>query len=72
MKTMFLLFIIITASLKILLQSKEIETGLYLVLSQDSCTAQNNVIEYLLDTLCLEQNPVRHKNQRWMAKECMS
>jgi SecDF, P1 head subdomain len=60
MKSLIIIFIIITSSLNIFSQIKTIETGLYLVISPDSCTKQTNknTIVYLSDTLCLEEKPV--------------
>ena len=60
MRTLILLFTIIVSSLNIFPQTKDIDTGLYLVVSKDSCSAQNskNTIVFLSDTLCLEQNPI--------------
>ena len=60
MKKMILLFILLFSSLNIFPQTRTIETGLYLVLSKDSCAGENdkNTIVYLSDTLCLEQKPI--------------
>ncbi len=60
MKSQILFLILIISALNIFPQSRSIETGLYLSIPRDSCSAQNNknTIIYLSDTLCLEQNPV--------------
>lgn len=60
MKTLLLFFIIILSALNIYSQTKNIETDLYLVVSSDSCTGNNNAhtIKFLSDTLCLKNEPV--------------
>ncbi len=60
MKTIILSFIIITSAFNIMSQTKPVETGLYLVLSSDTCSGQKdkNTIVYLSDTLCLSEKPV--------------
>jgi preprotein translocase subunit SecD len=60
MKKMILFFIIITSTFTLFSQTKTIESGLYLVLSRDSCSNQSkgNTIVYLSDSLCLEKNPI--------------
>ncbi len=59
MKMLMMLIVVITSAASILPQSKNIETGLYLVAAKDSCSDQNkNLVVYLSDTLCLMQKPV--------------
>lgn len=59
MKTLILFVSILITSINIFPQNKTIESGLYLVISKDSCKKiQNNIkIKYGSDTLCLEQKP---------------
>jgi preprotein translocase subunit SecD len=60
MKKMILFFIIFSSTFALFSQTKTIESGLYLVLSRDSCFNQSkgNTIVYLSDSLCLEKNPI--------------
>ncbi len=60
MKTILLVFIVMTSAINIMPQTKHVETGLYLVLSSDTCSGQKdkNTIVYLSDTLCLSAKPV--------------
>ena len=55
-----LIFFITISSLNIFPQSKVIDTGLYLVISTDSCSGQNNnnIIVFSPDTLCLGDKPI--------------
>lgn len=59
MKTL-LFFITILSTLNIYPQVKDFETGLYLVLPEDSCTGENykHTLESLSDTFCLAQAPI--------------
>ena len=59
MRTIIMLFSILITSINIYPQSKTIESGLYLVLSKDSCTLNTNNIKigYSSDTLCIKQKP---------------
>lgn len=59
MKTL-LLFIIISSALNTYSQVKEIETGLYLVIPEDSCKRGNykHTFESFIDTFCISLEPV--------------
>ena len=60
LKILTLIFVTLISLVNIYSQSKDIVTGLYLVVSEEPCNKQNvnNTIVFSSDTLCLEQNPV--------------
>ncbi len=60
MKIFLLIFIIMIPVLNISPQTKRIATGLYIVISKDSCSSQKDIykIKYRSDTLCIKSKPI--------------